>query len=415
MGLSFLGLFSSLGIRISFGAYVTSWENEFALSRTFVSLVSMISLVTYGVSQPFTGKMNDRFGARAVLTVSLLLIGLALVLSSFATNIWQLAFLYGVIGSVGFSGASNVTATAVAARWFVKKRGLAMGIVLSGMATGQLLLVPLSLYMITMYSWRTAMLVFGLVIGLGFTLLCYLFIRSKPSDVGLSPYGEIELPEKRPDRAETAKSKHPAEKTESIFTILKIRMFWILTVPYFICGFTDMGLIATHLIPFAEGKGFSVAFVSLLFSIIAVFNIAGTIGSGHLSDRFDRGKLLAIIYAVRGLTFLLLLNSGSNVSLVMFAVLYGISEMASIAPTSSLCAHLFGRHSIGAIFGFISVSHQIGAAVGSFIPSLFYDFTGSYTPIIVISVALLLLSSLIMLKVPDTEAKEGAALPVRNA
>ena len=138
LGLSFLSLFATFGIRASFGAYVTSWEEEFVITRTTVTFISMLSLVIYALCQPIMGRMADRFGARLTITISLLLVGGGLFLSSMAQELWQLAFLYGVVAAVGLAGSSNVTATALVAHWFVEKRGLAMGLILSGMAVGQL-------------------------------------------------------------------------------------------------------------------------------------------------------------------------------------------------------------------------------------------------------------------------------------
>ncbi|MCL6592507.1 MAG: MFS transporter [Alicyclobacillus sp.] len=398
LAVSFLGLFASLGIRVSFGAYVTSWQTDFSASRAVVTVISMVSLAVYGLCQPWTGRLNDRYGARWVLTISLLLIGLSLLAAAYATQIWQLVLLYGVVASVGFSGASNVTASAVIARWFVEKRGLAMGIALSGMALGELVVVPAALYLITLYNWRFSMLVLGLMVTLIFVPISYLFIRSKPADMGLLAYGQT---------GQTAAVTAPATSPRgSLFPVLlRDRVFWALTIPYFICGFTDTGLIATHLIPYAEGKGFAVSLIAATFSIIAVFNIFGTIGTGHLSDRVKRNRLLAGIYAGRGITLLLLLYAHTPLELLVFGVLYGATEMASIAPTSTLCAHCFQRYSTGTTFGYISVSHQIGSAVGAFLPGVFYDAFHSYTLVMLLSVAMLWAGALIVLQVQDTEIK----------
>jgi sugar phosphate permease len=356
--------------------------------------------------------MNDRFGARAVLPISLLLIGISLVLSSFATALWQLAILYGVSASIGFSGASNVTATSVAARWFQKKRGTAMGIVLTGMAAGQLVVVPMTLYLVTEYEWRFSMLVLGLIVGCVFSPLTYLFMRSKPSDMGLKPYGEEEHPEEQENHEVGSAQPKPklVQESVSIYSIMKTKSFWMLTIPYFICGFTDMGFIATHFIPYTEAKGVPIGWIAFTFTLIAFFNLVGTFGTGYLSDRIHRGKLLAVIYSLRAVTFISLFTVDSMFALVVFGILYGATEMASIAPTSSICAHLFGRYSIGTILGFISVSHQFGAAAGSLIPGLFYDWLGSYSLIIMISVLLLGTSAMIVSRIPDTEQKEAKGL-----
>lgn len=399
LGMSFLALFATFGIRVSFGSYITSWEREFGISRTLVTTISLLSFSTLAIAQPLSGKLTDRFGARTVLTVSMFLVGAGLLLCAVAHQLWQLAILYGIVLSLGLTGGSNITSAATVTRWFSANRGLALGLSLSGMAVGQLVVVPLSLYLISGYGWRFTMGAVGCVVLALFMPLMFLLVRSRPQDVGLRPYGEL------PDAGEGKQAIHiQAElESESVFSILKQRVFWQLTIPYFICGFTDVGLVDTHYIPFAQGKGISMAVIAFTFSLIAIFNIVGTIGTGHLADRWHRSRLLAAIYGIRGASFILLLVSDQPWLLTVFAIIYGATEMASIAPVSSLCAHLFRKNSIGVIFGLVSVSHQIGGALGSLVPGIIYDLTGAYTPVFVLSIVLLAASALMVSRVPDSQ------------
>lgn len=402
LGLGFLSLFATFGVRASFGAYVTSWEEEFVITRTTVTFISMLSLFIYAFFQPIMGRMADRFGSRLVITISLLLVGGGLLLSSMSRELWQLALLYGVVAAVGLAGSSNVTASALVAHWFVEKRGLAMGLILSGMAVGQLVVGPASILIIHNFDWRYALLLVGAIILLAVTPLCAIFIRSKPEDMNLRPYGEKK--QASPPLADEAQHNQDQNQAPagSMFAVFREPFFWYLTVPYFICGFTDLGFIGTHFIPFAEGKGYSEVVIAAAFGSIAAFNIAGTIGTGYLSDRISRSRLLAAIYWIRALMFILLVTSDNPYTLFIFAVFYGLTEMASIAPTSSLCAHLFRNMSIGAIFGFVSVSHQLGAAVGALVPGTIFDLTGSYTAVFFISIAALAGSGLLVLKISDS-------------
>jgi MFS family permease len=390
-------LFASFGIRVSFGSYITAWEQEFGISRTLVTSISFLSFITLAIAQPLSGKLNDRHGARTVLTLSMLLIGVSLLLCSLADQLWQLTILYGVLLSLGLTGGSNITVAAVITRWFTSNRGLAIGISLSGMAVGQLAVVPLSLYLISSYGWRYTMGGIGVIVLLVFMPLMLLCVRSAPEDIGLQPYGESFA---APDPGQT-----PALQTgaggESIVSLLRQRVFWLITAPYFICGFTDIGLMNTHYIPFSQGKGISVGVIAFSFSLIAVANIFGTIGTGHLADRWNRSRLLAVIYGVRGGSFLLLLVADRPWLFVVFAVIYGMSEMASIAPVSSLCSHVFRKNSIGMVFGLVSVSHQLGGAVGSLVPGIIYDASGSYTPVLIMAMLLLAASGLLVARVPD--------------
>jgi MFS family permease len=396
---SFLALFATFGIRVSFGSYITSWEHEFGISRTVVTTISFLSFITLAIAQPLCGRLTDRFGARTVLTASMMLIGVSLLLCTVANQLWQLVVLYGVILSLGLTGGSNITVATVITRWFTSNRGLALGLTLSGMAVGQLAVVPLSLFLISHYGWRFTIGALGLGILIIFTPLMFIFIRSGPEDIGLQPYGE------QPDAAQLENTAHPQTKEESgsILAVLRQRLFWLIAIPYFICGFSDIGLVNTHYIPFNEGKGIPLGLIAFTFSLIAAFNIFGTIGTGHLADRWSRSRLLALLWLIRGASFLLLLAAADRPwLLVVFAIVYGATEMATIAPVSSLCAHLFRKNSIGVIFGLVSVSHQLGAAVGSLVPGIIYDATGSYTPVFLLSIVLLGASALVVSRVSDS-------------
>jgi MFS family permease len=241
-----------------------------------------------------------------------------------------------------------------------------------------------------------------------FAPLVAFLIRSKPADIGLRPYGEesdVILEEKPAHSASDAKTG-----SHSVWAVLRQRIFWQLSIPYFICGFSDVGLINTHYIPFTQGNGFSTGIIAFTFSLIAITNIIGTIGTGYLADRWNRSRLLALIYMVRALTFVFLLIADKPWLLMIFALIYGISEMASIAPTSSICADLFGKYSFGVVLGVISISHMLGGSIGSMIPGIIYDSVHSYVPVFIISAILLALGSVIVLGVPDDRGvKKGSA------
>jgi sugar phosphate permease len=397
----FIGLMFSFGVRASFGAYITPWEKNFAADRTLVTSISLLSFIVYAFAQPVAGKYNDQWGRNIVPSVSLLLVGGCLLLSSFATQIWQLYILFGVGFSLGVAGCSNVTASAILSRWFYKKKGIALGLAVAGMAVGQLTIVPATLFIMTRYSWRTAMEVFSLIILVIILPLMFFLVRSKPEEFGRMPYGynkpegsSLKTTNDGPAQSQTAKNS-------SIFAVMRVRTFWYLTIPYFICGFTDVGLIQTHFIPMAQGRGFPVGLIAATMSIIAVCNIIGSIATGYLSDYMHRSRQLSIIYALRAVTFIFLLIIKNPWLLLAFAVIYGLTDMASIAPTNSITAQLFDRYSIGTILGFVTISHQIGGAFGSWIPGILYDLTASYNLMYIICIILLLGSALLVLKVPE--------------
>jgi sugar phosphate permease len=402
--LAFFALLAAQGIRLSFGAFITPWENEFQTSRAVISSVALISYIIYGISQPYVGKLIDQFGVRTILSISTLLIGISTILTFFTSSIWQLIIIYGFIASIGFGGASNVAGAIIITNWFDKKRGFALGLMTAGNAGGQLLLVPTSLLLIDSFGWKMTVLILGFSLSVLVFPLLLLFLRTHPKEKGLSPFGsEIQSDQAAVDQKQSTQ----VTKTKiSIFMLLKQKKFLFLLFPFFVCGVTTSGLIDTHLIPFAHNHGFSPTVTGSAISTLAAFNIAGTILSGHLSDRWNCKNMLAALYGLRAATIVILILISNvpplqhSLLLFIFAISFGIVDFATVAPTVRLTTEYFKEYSLGAIIGWIYLSHQIGAALGSFYPGLLYDLTGSYSSAFMFSIILLVVASVFSYMLP---------------
>lgn len=151
---TFIALLAVQGVRLSFGAFIIPWEKQFSLDRSQISLISTLSFITYGISQPIIGKLVDIFGARKIILFSTVLVSISITLTKFVNEPWQLFLLYGIFVSLGVGGSSNVAAAVIVTKWFQSKRGLALGIVEAGFGAGQMILVPLSLILIQDLGWK---------------------------------------------------------------------------------------------------------------------------------------------------------------------------------------------------------------------------------------------------------------------
>ena len=383
----FFGHIVTFGVRASFQAFISPWEQDFSVNRTVITSISMLSLAFFAFGQPFTGKLNDLFGKGIVPTIGIFLIGVSLFLTSKANQIWQIFALYGVGFSIGVACCTYSVVASIIAKWFYKKRGLALGLAMSGMAAGQLILAPTNMFIIERLGWRTAMGAMGIIVAVVGGPLFFFFLRSAPEEKGLQPYG-YEESENEPLQNDLVMPEK--NKPLPIYGLFRERAFWFLCIPYFLCGFTDVGIISTHLIPITQEKGFPSSGVALAISLAAAANIAGTIITGHLSDRFNRKRQLAIIYSIRSLTYVFLIFLRQPWLLLPFVLVFGLVEMATIAPTNSLVAQLFDKYSTGVVLGVTALCHQLGGAIGSWIPGLMYDLTGSYTAVLVLAILLLL-------------------------
>ncbi|UQZ73432.1 MFS transporter [Niallia circulans] len=391
---TFLTFLAVQGVRLSFGAFVEPWETEFSMNRGTISLISTLSFVIYGLSQPLIGRLVDKLGARLILSFSTFLVGISIFLTAFVTHPWQLFFLYGIMVSLGVGGASNVAATVVVTNWFNEKRGLAFGIMEAGFGAGQMLLVPGSLLLIHLLNWKTTVVILGAFLVLFVFPIVLLFLRNHPKEKGLFPIGgEIAEDDSVP--------KKTLDTNTSIWNVFLKRQFWFLILPFAICGFTTTGLMDTHLIPFSHDHGFSTSVTSAAVSILAGFNIIGILLSGIIADRWSSRKMLFLLYGIRALSIAILLSSHNSTLLLIFAVIFGLVDFATVAPTQLLATQYFEEYSIGFILGWLFLSHQIGSALGAYLPGFFYNETGSYTISFYFSIIILVGAAILNIFLPE--------------
>ncbi|MDN0192943.1 MFS transporter [Bacillus stercoris] len=403
VSVTFLILLAVQGVRLSFGAFVEPWERQFSMDRSTISLISTMSFIVYGISQPVIGRLVDKWGARAVLAWSALLTGVSIFLTYLVTSPWQLFLLYGLGVSLGVGGASNVAASVLVVNWFSKKRGLAFGIMEAGFGAGQMLLVPGSLMLIHWFSWKLTVVVLGLLLIVIVFPVALLMLRNNPSEKKTEPIGGLAASEK-----ETA----PKTTALSVTGMFRMRQFWFLILPFLICGFTTVGLMDTHLIPFSHDHGFSTTVTSAAVSLLAGFNIAGILLSGIVADRWSSRKILCFLYAVRAMSIVILIYSHEPYLLLAFAILFGLVDFATVAPTQMLATQYFQNYSIGLMIGWLSLAHQIGSALGAYVPGVIYTITGEYTLAFYLSIGMLVLASVmnVMLREPAAVTRDSTAV-----
>ena len=402
LALVFLGMMVSFGMRVSFGAYLSPWEKEFSASRSIVTGVSMLAMAVSAVSQPLIGKLHDHFGKNIVPTSCVFLMVGSLLLITRADQTWQLYALYGVLYSFSLGGMSGIIAGVILSNWFVAKRGFAIGLATSGLAVGQLVFVPVNLFIIERMGWRSTLTMLSIIILVVVAPLYIIFLRNKPEEKGKKPYGYVESTGETTDNDKEAVI---GKKSMSLLNVFKHKAFWIMSLTYFVCGFTDVGLINTHLVAIAEGKGFSVPNTALAFIMIAIANIGGTILTGHLSDHFSRKRQLAVIYLIRGFSYVLLILIKNPGLFVVYSLIHGAVEMATIAPTQSLIVDIFKDYSLGTILGTIAVSHQVGGALGTWLPGLLFDISGSYFSSLMVGLVMLAGAAVLSLALPEAAKK----------
>ncbi|MEY9970091.1 MFS family permease [Lysinibacillus sp. RC46] len=362
----------------SSGVFIDSFEKEFNWDRSLIALAFAVSLFLYGFSGPFMAALLEIAGLKKMMLGAMATLFIGMMLTLFMTQSWQLIVIWGGIIGLGASLFLTVLSPYVANHWFVKSRGLAVGILTASTATGQLILLPLLAIIIEHYSWRWAI---GLILILSIVMFITIsiFIKNKPQDIGILPYGmEEDLEMQQEDH-----KKNPISNAfNGLFEAIKKKEFWLLAGSFFICGLSTSGLVGTHFVSYCISFGVPFVTAASFLSFMGVFNLVGTTLSGWLSDRFDNRWLLFWYYLLRGTSLLLLpyaLMQGSFTLLTIFTIFYGLDWIATVPPTISISRQIFGTNKSGIIYGWIFASHQAGAAVAAFGGGLIYKFFNSYT------------------------------------
>jgi len=396
-GLTFLTmLFMSAALGLP-GAMLQPLAKEFGWSTSQISSALALRFALFGLMGPFAAVLMERFGVRAVVAVALSLVGGGMLLAGLVTQLWQLVLLWGVMLGIGSGMTALVLGAIVSNRWFAVRRGLVMGILTASAATGQLICLPIAAWMIERWGWRSPLLPLA-VLCLGVMALVLLFMRDRPSDVGLAPYGAQEGAKE--GAKDGAASAAPAAQVTWRTPFAALReasvqpAFWLLFGTFFICGLSTNGLVQTHFISLCGDYGLAAVPAASVLAMMGMFDFIGTIASGWLSDRYDARKLLCWYYALRGLSLMWLPSAEFTLyRLSLFAVFYGLDWIATVPPTVRLSAERFGAARVGMVFGWVFAGHQIGAAVAAYGAGLSRSLLLSYAPALYVAGAACLLAA----------------------
>ncbi|KPN96802.1 MFS transporter [Lysinibacillus sp. ZYM-1] len=392
----------------SSGVFIDPLETEFQWDRSMIALAFAISLFLYGISGPFMAALLEVIGLKKMMISAMATLVFGMSLTFFMSQSWQLIIIWGGIIGLGASLFLTVLSPYVANHWFVKRRGLAVGILTASTATGQLILLPVLAIIIDHYSWRWAI---GLILLLSIIMLVLIsiFIKNKPRDLGLTPYGQEVMVENQ----QVQLKKNPISIAfNGLLEAVKVKTFWLLAGSFFICGLSTSGLIGTHFVSYCISFGIPLVTAASLLSFMGVFNLLGTTASGWLSDRFDNRWLLFWYYLLRGASLLLLpyaLAQGSFVLMTIFSVFYGLDWIATVPPTISITRQIFGVQKSSIIYGWIFASHQAGAAVAAYGGGLIYKYFNSYTWAFFLAGMFCALASLFVIIVKKQTSQEAQA------
>ena len=355
------------GVRAAPGAFLLSMTDEHGWSTAAVSFAAAVGLVAFGLAGPLSGWLMGRLGVKRVVILSLLTTGSALLVSSVVTQIWQLTLTFGLFAGIGSGLVASVLGPTVAARWFVRDRGLVTGLFGASSSAGQLVFIPVLTVLAVAFDWRLAAVALA-VLALLLIPPVILFVRNDPSEVNERPLGAPDGPIRPPPPPDAGIMRRAVRTPD----------FWFLAGTFFVCGATSNGVVGTHFIPHAVEHGFTQTAAASALAVMGVFNFVGTIASGWLTDRYDPRKLLLMYYTFRGLSLLFLPFVHDTMTIGVFAILFGLDYIATVPPTVALAADRFGAHNVGVVYGWVFAAHMLGAAIAAWVAGVVRESVGDY-------------------------------------
>jgi MFS family permease len=409
VGATFFAALVSAGTVGAPGVFIAPLQQEFGWSTAEISSALSIRFILFGLMAPFAAALLNRYGLRNVTLAAQIIVVSALLLSLAMTKVWHLMLLWGVVVGIGTGMTALVLGATIAARWFVARRGLVVGILSASVATGQLLFLPLLASLTDHFGWRIGLSFICGLLAVSASVV-FMVLRDRPSDVGLRPYGDEGTEPLLPPAPNHAPIMAAALGT--LRDASKRGVFWVLFATFFVCGASTNGLVQVHLIPMCLDFGIPQVQAASLLAAMGIFDFFGTICSGWLSDRFDNRWLLFWYYGLRGLSLVALpFTDFSFYGLSLFAMFYGLDWIATVPPTVRLTTQSFGPERANLAFGWIFAGHQIGAATAALGAGISRTLLATYLPAFFAAGALCIIAALMVLTIGRAPKPVVAAQP----
>ena len=385
----------SLGIRHSFGMFMMPMISDFHWGREVFGFGIALQNLLWGLAQPITGRIADKYGAGKVILAGGAFYILGLLLMAMTTTATEFTLSAGLLIGLGLSGTTFPIVFGVVSRSVSpEKRSLAMGVCMSLGSLGQFVLLPGSVGLIDGLGWSGALIAMAALSVLILPLAIPLMEKKTPTKVK-APEPEMKL---REILAEAFHSK----------------AFWLLCGGFFVCGF-HIVFIAVHVPIYLVDGGLTAFDASMVLGLIGLGNILGSYLAGLWGGKYPKAKLLSALYFSRALLFVMfILLPLSQITAYIFGFVMGLLWLSTVPLTNGAIATIFGVKNLSMLGGFVFLAHQIGAFLGGWLGGKIYDLVGSYDAVWTISIGLGLLAALINLPVKEVPIERQIHAPAQT-
>ena len=360
------------GARYCFGVFLKPMTVEFGWSRSVTALAATINMLVYSFGAIFVGRMLDRVAPRWITTIGATIAACGYILTGFVNTPIGFYITYGLMVGIGATGMGVVACTSSVGKWFIKKRGVAIGIASMGISFGTVALTPLAGYVSGYFSWRFGLIALGILTFLIGVIISQTVMRKKqPEAYGLLPDGDkIAIPHQA--QISLAVQRIPT------LTIFKDSRFWTLAICQGLAVMVGMSVFV-HQVAYATDNGIDKMAAATSLAAVSMTGFLGQFFFGWFSDRLKDPKYASFLGTMFLLTgMILLINAKSISQLYIYALIYGFGygSLAPVVPITA--ANRFGRHSLGSIYGLLTFFIGVGGSIGPILGGFIYDHFGSY-------------------------------------
>lgn len=366
---SFTIVATGMGLVFSFGVFLKPLQEHFGWSRASLSFASSINWIMLGIFSLVFGYLSDRVGTRKVVFAGGLIYAAGLLLTSQAQELWQLYITFGAMTGVGM-GSFYVPLTSLAAKWFDKRRGVAVATVSSGNGLGVLIFSPFSRFLIDTAGLRLTFAILGLIV-LGLVLPLALLLRDAPQETGLTAAPDDRVYEP----ADVAPSTTGVEN--EVNTSLKTSSFWLLSITHFFCCAAHSGPIF-HLVAFATDLAIPKMTAAAIFGVMGISSVIGRMSGGILADKMGSKQSLIVFLTLQAGTVFSFLFARDVRSFYSSGILLGVAFGGAMPLYALIAREYFGPQILGTMYGGVFFISSVGMGLGSYLGGFIYDATGNY-------------------------------------
>ncbi|NPV60152.1 MAG: MFS transporter [Actinobacteria bacterium] len=439
VGVAFLVMFVNYGVRGTQTIFVKEVAADLDIGRGAVSLPFLVCIMIYALLAPFTGRLVDRYGPRWVMAGGALVSGVGLWMCSRAGSLAALVFWFGVVFGVGGNGIGLVPSNTSVAMWFRRRLGTALGVATVGIGVGTMALPRLTGMVQSHWGWRGAFQFLG-YIAFALAVPAALLLRGgTPGECeGEEPRAESVRSARKGEKAATQRSgsvdeivsgvsnrpdgggeganegindgdagkeagveeaEEPCVKADipkglSLREALRTNSFWLLFWGFVLIVVALYG-VQFHQVPYATDRGIDRGWALWSVTLFGATSIFGRFFFGWLADRTREKKAAlypSVAFLFLGLGILMLVRN--TWSLMLFAAVFGFGFAAYGPVIPAVCAEVFGKANMGAIFGAVTTGGALGGAAGPYLTGFIFDHAGSYTGAWVMAMVCVAISAL---------------------